>query len=113
MKIIGIDIGGANTKIASADGSIIELHYIPLWKNTTLPQTLKEIANRIKPDMVSVVMTGELADCFEDKNEGIQFIMDAVEDAFECETRYINSSGDSWTAVSLSLSSTVSVSFLL
>lgn len=94
MKIIGIDIGGANTKIASADESIIELHYIPLWKNTTLPQTLKEIAERIKPDSVSVVMTGELADCFEDKNEGIKFIMDSVEDAFDCETRYIKSDGD-------------------
>ncbi|MBN1134592.1 MAG: H4MPT-linked C1 transfer pathway protein [Methanosarcinaceae archaeon] len=93
MKIIGIDIGGANTKVASADGSIKELHYIPLWKDTKLPSALKEIANRLHPDKVSVVMTGELADCFVDKETGIRFIMDAVEDAFDCDKRYINNEG--------------------
>ena len=38
--IIGIDIGGANTKVASADGKITEIHYIPLWKDTALPRLL-------------------------------------------------------------------------
>ena len=62
--ILGIDIGGANTKIASDDGKIVELHYIPLWKNTKLPEMLLEIAQRLKPDKVAVVMAGELADLF-------------------------------------------------
>ncbi|WP_340818940.1 hydantoinase/oxoprolinase family protein [Methanolobus sp. WCC4] len=93
MRIIGIDIGGANTKIASADGEIIELHYIPLWKDTTLPTSLEDIAEELKPDMVSVVMTGELADCFEDKLQGIDFIMRSVNDAFDCDVRYIDSNG--------------------
>ncbi|MEZ5336204.1 MAG: hydantoinase/oxoprolinase family protein [Methanolobus sp.] len=93
MRIIGIDIGGANTKIASSDGEIIELHYIPLWKDTTLPSSLEDIAEDLKPDMVSVVMTGELADCFEDKLQGIEFIMRSVNDAFDCEVRYIDSNG--------------------
>ncbi|HJH28989.1 MAG TPA: H4MPT-linked C1 transfer pathway protein [Methanosarcinaceae archaeon] len=93
MKIIGIDIGGANTKLASSDGSIIELHYIPLWKDTQLPTALKEAADRLQPDKLSVAMTGELADCFSDKEEGIQFIMDAVENAFDCEIRYVNNEG--------------------
>lgn len=93
MRIIGIDIGGANTKIASADGEIIELHYIPLWKDTTLPESLEEIADRLSPDKVSVVMTGELADCFADKNAGIDFIMRSVNNAFDCEVRYIDNRG--------------------
>jgi hypothetical protein len=93
MKIIGIDIGGANTKIASADGKIIELHYIPLWKDTTLPESLEDIAAELQPDMVSVVMTGELADCFEDKLQGIQFIMKSVDEAFDCDVIYIDSNG--------------------
>ncbi|WP_406659735.1 hydantoinase/oxoprolinase family protein [Methanolobus sp. ZRKC3] len=93
MRIIGIDIGGANTKIASADGETIELHYIPLWKDTTLPETLEEIADRLKPDKVSVAMTGELADCFTDKIAGIDFIMRSVDAAFDCEIRYINNLG--------------------
>ncbi len=93
MKNIGIDIGGANTKLASSDGSIIELHYIPLWKDTRLPTALKEAADRLQPDKLSVAMTGELADCFSDKGEGIRFIMDAVENAFDCEIKYVNNEG--------------------
>ena len=89
--IIGIDIGGANTKVASADGTITETHYIPLWKDTTLPRLLSDIAERLKPEMVGVVMTGELADCFESKIQGIQFICDAVDGAFsESKIYYLN-----------------------
>lgn len=80
--ILGIDIGGANTKIASDDGKIVELHYIPLWKNTRLPEALLEIAGRLKPEKVGVVITGELADCFPDKDVGLSYIIDAVNNAF-------------------------------
>lgn len=93
MRTIGIDIGGANTKIASADGEIIELYYIPLWKDTRLPEALEELAEKHNPDRVCVVMTGELADCFEDKLAGIKFIMGSVEHAFNCDIRYIENSG--------------------
>jgi probable H4MPT-linked C1 transfer pathway protein len=91
--IIGIDIGGANTKVASADGKITEIHYSPLWKNTALPRLLSDIADRINPDMVGVVMTGELADCFESKIRGIRFICDVVDGAFSesgSEIFYLN-----------------------
>lgn len=94
MRYIGIDIGGANTKVASSDGEITELLYIPLWKDTTLPSALKELANRLRPDGLAVVMTGELADCFVDKDEGIKFIMDAVNNAFDCEVKYVNNTGN-------------------
>lgn len=93
-KIIGLDIGGANTKLASSDGTLVELHYLPLWKNTRLPEVLKEIAQRLKPERVAVVMTGELADCFEDKEQGIRFIKETVDSAFGSErVSYINSQG--------------------
>ena len=91
MTTIGIDIGGANTKVASADGSIAEIHYLPMWKDAALPDLLSSIADRLMPDKVGVVMTGELADCFEDKGQGIAFISDAVEYAFpESEIYYLN-----------------------
>ncbi|MFP4654172.1 MAG: hydantoinase/oxoprolinase family protein [Methanohalobium sp.] len=93
MKTIGIDIGGANTKIASDDGNITELHYVPLWKNTQLPSILEQVARRIDPDRIAVVMTGELADCFDDKYTGIKFIMDTVNNAFRCDKNFINSNG--------------------
>jgi (4-(4-[2-(gamma-L-glutamylamino)ethyl]phenoxymethyl)furan-2-yl)methanamine synthase len=93
-RIIGLDIGGANTKLASADGSIIELHYLPLWKNTRLPAVLKEISERLDPEKVAVVMTGELADCFEEKVQGIKFIKEAVDSAFGAsEIAYVTNTG--------------------
>lgn len=91
--VIGIDIGGANTKIASHDGQITELHYIPLWKDTRLPEVLGEIIHRLKPAKVGVVMTGELADCFTDKEQGISFIMDAI-DAIFPGALYLNNRGE-------------------
>ncbi len=91
MTTIGIDIGGANTKVASADGSIAEIHYLPMWKDAALPDLLSGIADRLMPDKVGVVMTGELADCFESKGQGIAFISDAALRAFpESEIYYLN-----------------------
>jgi probable H4MPT-linked C1 transfer pathway protein len=93
-KVIGLDIGGANTKLASSDGKVTELHYLPLWKNTTLCLVLKEIAERLRPEKVALVMTGELADCFEDKEQGIRFIKGAVETTFGAGNTFcINSKG--------------------
>lgn len=93
-KVIGLDIGGANTKLASSDGKITELHYLPLWKDTTLCLVLKEIAERLRPEKVALVMSGELADCFEDKEQGIRFIKEAVESTFGSgKTSCINSRG--------------------
>jgi probable H4MPT-linked C1 transfer pathway protein len=91
--IIGIDIGGANTKIASLDTHVAELHYIPMWKDTSLPKKLTEIAQRLSPLKLGVVMTGELADCFSDKEQGIRFIMDAVDAAFP-NALYLNTKGE-------------------
>ncbi|VVB93193.1 4-[[4-(2-aminoethyl)phenoxy]-methyl]-2-furanmethanamine-glutamate synthase [uncultured archaeon] len=90
--ILGIDIGGANTKIASEDGKIVELHYIPLWKNTKLPQILLDIAGRLEPEKAGVVITGELADCFPDKETGLSSIIDAVNNAFP-DAYFLDSSG--------------------
>jgi uncharacterized hydantoinase/oxoprolinase family protein len=91
--VIGIDIGGANTKVASLDRQTAELHYLPLWKDTRLPEVLQEIVRRLQPRKVGVVMTGELADCFSDKEQGIRFIMDAVEAAFP-KALYLNNRGE-------------------
>lgn len=90
--ILGIDIGGANTKIASSDGNIVELHYLPLWKNSRLQDLLRDISKRLKPEKVGVVITGELADCFPDKDTGLSYIIDAVNDAFD-DAWFLDSSG--------------------
>ncbi len=90
--ILGIDIGGANTKIASADGRLVELHYLPLWKNSKLPAVLIDISERLRPEKVGVVITGELADCFPDKEAGLSYIIDAVKNVFR-DALFLDSSG--------------------
>ncbi|ODV49304.1 hypothetical protein C7960_1714 [Methanohalophilus euhalobius] len=94
MKKLGIDIGGANTKIASSDGAVCELHYVPLWKETKLPTVLKNISKKHNPSHVGVVMTGELADCYEDKTAGVVGIMDIVRDSFDCEIDFLDQEGN-------------------
>ena len=90
--ILGIDIGGANTKIASSDGKLVELHYLPLWKKSMLREALLDISVRLVPEKVGVVITGELADCFPDKNVGLSYIIDAVNNAFSVAW-FLDSSG--------------------
>ena len=75
--ILGLDIGGANTKAASSDGLYAESIYLPLWKNAPLDELLGRFA-AIQPRAVAVVITGELADCFSCKREGIESLMAAV-----------------------------------
>ena len=70
--MIGIDVGGANLKIADERGAVVE--YCPLWTGAPLADLLGPYAG----EEAAVVMSGELADCFSSKAEGIAFIVDAV-----------------------------------
>ncbi|MBR1369905.1 H4MPT-linked C1 transfer pathway protein [Methanocalculus chunghsingensis] len=72
--MIGIDIGGANIKIVTDDEVIIR--YCPLWEKAPLGDILSEF-----DDDAAIVMSGELADCFNNKSEGVRFIVDAVRGA--------------------------------
>lgn len=69
--MIGIDIGGANLKVVDDAG--VHIHYCPLWQGAPLADLLEPYAGP-----AAVVMSGELADCFASKIEGIRWIVDAV-----------------------------------
>jgi len=75
--VIGIDVGGANLKIVDEHG--VHIHYCPLWKESDLAQIVSTYASA---DNAAVVMSGELADGFFNKTEGISFIVDAVRQTF-------------------------------
>ncbi|MDO5845931.1 MAG: hydantoinase/oxoprolinase family protein [Methanocorpusculum sp.] len=77
--MIGIDVGGANLKIVDKDG--VHIHYCPLWKESPLAEIIAGY-KAAGADNAAVVMSGELADGFFDKNEGIAFIVDAVRESF-------------------------------
>jgi probable H4MPT-linked C1 transfer pathway protein len=77
--MIGIDVGGANLKVVDDAG--VHIHYCPLWEKSPLTDLLRQYAKSNR-DPAAVVMSGELADCFESKLQGISFIVDAVRKAF-------------------------------
>jgi probable H4MPT-linked C1 transfer pathway protein len=94
--ILGLDIGGANTKAASADGSFARSIYLPLWQGAPLNELLQSWAE-LDPEVVAVVMTGELADCFPSKLVGIQSLISLVKNAFACPIHFWGQSGFQWT----------------
>ncbi|MCX6669915.1 MAG: hydantoinase [Methanothrix sp.] len=93
--ILGLDIGGANTKAASPDGLFAESVYLPLWKRAPLAEVLGRFA-ALKPEAVAVVITGELADCFSSKREGVESIMAVVRRAFFCPVHFWGAGGFGW-----------------
>jgi probable H4MPT-linked C1 transfer pathway protein len=84
--LIGIDVGGANLKLV--DGNRVTIQYCPLWEDAPLTDLLHAFrAAHPDPD-AAVVMSGELADCFGTKMEGIRFIVESVQEAYPDATFY-------------------------
>lgn len=79
MNLIGIDLGGANIKLTDLNHRARSVSF-PLWKQKDdLAQTLKQlIAEYPRPDRIALTMTGELADCFTSKAEGVRYITQEV-----------------------------------
>ena len=92
---VGIDVGGANTKIATSDG-FVDARYAPLWKNKErLYDVLADVKQKFgtETEAVGVVMTGELSDCFETKREGVLYIKHAFSTTFEAPKFFDRNSG--------------------
>jgi (4-(4-[2-(gamma-L-glutamylamino)ethyl]phenoxymethyl)furan-2-yl)methanamine synthase len=83
--MIGIDVGGANLKVVDDTG--VHIHYCPLWEQSPITEVLLQHAQS-DHDPAVVVMSGELADSFENKLQGISFIVNAVRKAFPCARFY-------------------------
>ncbi|MFX1394041.1 MAG: hydantoinase/oxoprolinase family protein [Promethearchaeota archaeon] len=109
--ILGLDIGGANTKAALIQfnhSEIVELfHYIeyfPFWEKnlSEIPKMFKRIISIFKNknfnlkniDYIAISMTAELSDAFQTKREGILTILTALGRVFEKEKMFfISNSG--------------------
>ena len=82
MKWLALDIGGANIKVADGAGFACSQPYALWLRPEGLPQELRTMIDEAPPcDHVAVTMTGELADCFATKTEGVWAILDAVAEA--------------------------------
>ena len=82
--VVGLDIGGANIKAASSTG-IAVLRPFPLWKQPDqLAAAMRDVLAALPPAAaLAVTMTGELADGYANKTEGVTRILAAVADAAE------------------------------
>lgn len=84
MSWLGVDIGGANLKVADGQDFASSVPF-PLWKQPEqLEGALRELlAAAPDHDNIAVTITGELADCYQTKAEGITAIVDAMTAASE------------------------------
>ena len=86
MAWIGLDIGGANIKVATCGGRCTHAPF-PLWRQLDrLAATLAELLDRHAAEQaddvsIAAVMTGELADCFDSREEGVRAIVHALQQA--------------------------------
>jgi probable H4MPT-linked C1 transfer pathway protein len=101
MIILGLDIGGANTKAAvlkvkdeKIEENISYMEYLPFWEKTIpeIPEMLKRVLSTLKQqnsslvsniDFIAVTITAELSDAFQTKREGITTILTALEMVFK------------------------------
>jgi probable H4MPT-linked C1 transfer pathway protein len=90
---VGIDIGGANIKLAiinfGEDSSAqtiqrVEEFDFEFWnRRDELSHVLQRIDSSLPTScLLTVTMTAELADCFDNKQQGVQFVANAVKSAF-------------------------------
>jgi (4-(4-[2-(gamma-L-glutamylamino)ethyl]phenoxymethyl)furan-2-yl)methanamine synthase len=85
-----VDIGGANTKAAWHDGTMVSRPF-EIWRDPReLVAVLRELGTA---DAVAITMTAELSDAFRSKREGVAFVLDAVEAVFG-DARVLTTSGD-------------------
>jgi probable H4MPT-linked C1 transfer pathway protein len=90
--MIGLDIGGANTKVATDES--YEIVHFPIWKKRDeFGDLLRYIKEKYGSPTVSVVITAELSDIFRRKEDGITFISNELERVFE-RVYYLNVEGE-------------------
>lgn len=99
MPWIGLDIGGANLKVADAQGSALSAPF-PLWRDPNgLADAIAGLLDRfgVAQDAgVAITMTGELADCYASKAEGVHAIVDATRHAAKERTVRVATVDDRW-----------------
>jgi probable H4MPT-linked C1 transfer pathway protein len=106
MKILGLDIGGANLKHAAvnfvSNGTEVVVDcsetYFPFWTDHKRFDceiaAIRKSIEQDSVDAVAVTITAELADCFESKRQGINFIVDEIEKVFsQTPCRYYSTRG--------------------
>ncbi len=104
-SIIGIDVGGANLKLArwTTPDTVESISQVfPLWKQPDqLGQTVARLIEPWQDDDVhlAVTMTGELADCYASRRIGVAAILDALCGAVPKERIDVYSVDRQWLSI--------------
>src|SRR5688572_8027359 len=85
-RVTGWDLGGANIKAASAEaGRITEVVQVPcpvLASPSKFDNAVAEtLALLPAPDLHAVTMTGELSDVFENRAQGVAYLIELMQEA--------------------------------
>jgi probable H4MPT-linked C1 transfer pathway protein len=80
--VIGLDIGGVNTKAAWRDGdahrAVVRFFDLVRDRAAVTAVVRDVVAGLGEPELVAVTMTAELSDEFATKRDGVAFVLDAV-----------------------------------
>lgn len=93
IEVLGLDIGGANTKAALMSvqkGKLttvrVATKYFPIWKE---PHKLKQVLLKLKQQLgannisaLGLTMTAELSDAYQTKREGVHHVLDCTKQVF-------------------------------
>jgi probable H4MPT-linked C1 transfer pathway protein len=101
---LGWDIGGANTKavLINNDGKVISLEskFAPLYENLQyLDIAISDITQKMQNDNIChvVTMTGELADVFKSRRDGVKKIISCVKKNISNHALYFSNSDKFFT----------------
>lgn len=80
MRVLGLDIGGANVKAATESAEALAVP-LEIWRAPDrLIDVLVPVLERFRrAELIAVTMTAELADCFATKADGIDRVLRTVE----------------------------------
>jgi probable H4MPT-linked C1 transfer pathway protein len=98
--VIGLDVGGANTKAVWRNGGERRAVTRPfeVWRDRdALAAVLRDVVARVAPDPVEAVAlttTAELSDAFRTKREGVEFVLDAAEAALGGQLLALTTAGE-------------------
>jgi len=97
-SVVGLDVGGANLKLASASGRASSISF-PLWKQPEeLHLTLQAQVDTHFPhaEYFGLTITGELADCYSTRSEGVERIVKQVQLAVPGRSVHVYCIPDGW-----------------
>ncbi len=99
-KWLGLDIGGANIKVADSNRFALSRPF-PLWKYPDrLHLAIGELIHSAPEfDALAVTMTGELCDCYQTREEGVCRILEQLTSIVPSPLVRVYSTSGEWLAV--------------